>query len=138
MEVVAILVVIAATFAYRVVQDVGRALNPRAIRSQVQGGVVQGLGYALHDEITINPDGAFDQRGFETYLLPMAEDVVSVDIDLFEGAPSAGLLGTKGAGEVPILNVGAAVACAVANAIGKPVSRLPLTSPKVLALLTGR
>lgn len=124
--------------AYRVVQDVGRALNPRAIRSQVQGGVVQGLGYALHEEITINPDGAFDQRGFETYLLPMAEDVVSVDIDLFEGAPSAGPLGTKGAGEVPILNVGAAVACAVANAIGKPVSRLPLTPPKVLALLTGR
>ena len=124
--------------AYRVVQDVGRALNPRAIRSQVQGGVVQGLGYALHEEITINTEGAFDQRGFESYLLPLAEDVVPVEIDLFEGAPSVGPLGTKGAGEVPILNVGAAVACAVANAIGKPVSQLPLTPPRVLALMTGR
>ncbi len=124
--------------AYRVVQDVGRALNPRAIHGQIQGGVAQGLGYALHEEITINADGAFDQEGFETYHLPLAQDVIPVEFDLYEGAPSCGPLGTKGAGEVPILNVGATIACAVADATGKPVSALPLTPPKVMALIDGR
>lgn len=124
--------------AYRVVQDVGRALNPRAIHGQIQGGVAQGLGYALHEEITINAEGAFDQQGFETYHLPLAADVIPVEFDLYEGAPSCGPLGTKGAGEVPILNVGATVACAVASATGAQVSSLPLTPPKVMALLDGR
>jgi CO/xanthine dehydrogenase Mo-binding subunit len=124
--------------AYRVVQDVGRAINPRAVEAQIQGGVVQGLGYALHEEITIGDDGRIRQTGFETYRLPLAGDVLPVDMDLYEGAPSSGPLGAKGAGEVPILAVGAAVACAVADAVKRPVSRLPLTPPRVLALVLGR
>jgi len=123
--------------SYSVVQDVGRALNPRAIDGQIQGGVVQGFGYALHEEVTIDAQGRIAQSGFETYRLPLAQDVVPVTVDLYEGAPSIGPLGTKGAGEVPILNVGAAIACAVANATGKTVQRLPLTPPHVLALLSG-
>ena len=123
--------------SYNVVQDVGRALNPRAIAGQIQGGVVQGLGYALHEEITIGPDGRIRQTGLETYRVPLAEDVVPVEISLYEGAPSIGPLGTKGAGEVPILNVPAAIACAVANATGKRVQEIPLTPPRVLALLVG-
>lgn len=123
--------------AYRVVQDVGRAINPRAIRGQIQGGVVQGLGYALHEEITIGTDGSIDQRGFETYRLPLATDSVAVASDLYEGAPSLGPMGVKGAGEIPILNVAAVVACAVADATGRQVRRLPLTPPRVLGLLRG-
>ena len=122
----------------RVVQDVGRALNPRAIHGQIQGGVVQGLGYALHEEVTIGDNGRVCQNGFETYRVPLALDVVPVEISLYEGAPSIGPLGTKGAGEVPILNVGAAVACAVANATGKRIQELPLTPPRVLELLLER
>jgi CO/xanthine dehydrogenase Mo-binding subunit len=123
--------------SYSVVQDVGRALNPRAIHGQIQGGVVQGLGYALHEDVTIDANGRIAQSGFETYRLPLAQDVLPVSIDLYEGAPSIGPLGTKGAGEVPILNVGATVACAVANATGNRVQSLPLTPPRVLALLSG-
>ncbi len=123
--------------SYRVVQDVGRALNPRAIHSQIQGGVVQGLGYALHEEMYVGPEGRILQSGFETYRLPLALDVVPVEIELHEGAPSIGPLGTKGAGEVPILNVGATIACAVSRAIGKPVHALPLTPPKVMELIDG-
>ncbi|MBR1143133.1 xanthine dehydrogenase family protein molybdopterin-binding subunit [Bradyrhizobium sp. AUGA SZCCT0431] len=123
---------------YRVVQDVGRALNPRAIQGQIQGGVVQGLGYALHEEVTIGTNGRVNQSGFETYRVPLALDVVPVEISLYEGAPSIGPFGTKGAGEVPILNVGAAIACAVANATGKRVQELPLTPPRVLELLLDR
>jgi CO/xanthine dehydrogenase Mo-binding subunit len=124
--------------SYNVVQDVGRALNPRAIRGQIQGGVVQGLGYALHEEVTIGADGSVRQNSFESYRIPLALDVVPVGISLYEGAPSVGPLGTKGAGEVPILNVGATIACAVANATGKRVQELPLTPPRVLELILDR
>lgn len=123
--------------AYRVVQDVGRAINPRAIQGQIQGGVVQGLGYALFEDITLNDQGVMEQEGFESYRIPLALDVLPIEVDLHEGAPSVGPMGAKGAGEVPILNVGAAIACAVADAIGKPVSELPLTPPRVLAMLDG-
>ncbi len=123
--------------SYAVVQDVGRALNPRAIASQIQGGVVQGLGYALHEEISIGADGRVRQSGLESYRVPLAPDVVPVEISLYEGAPSIGPLGTKGAGEVPILNVAATVACAVANATGRRVQQLPLTPPRVLGMLLG-
>lgn len=74
--------------SYRVVQDVGRALNPRAIHGQIQGGVVQGLGYALHEEVTIGGNVRVRQNGFETYRVPLALDVVPVEINLCEGAPS--------------------------------------------------
>ncbi|MGC1352263.1 MAG: xanthine dehydrogenase family protein molybdopterin-binding subunit [Xanthobacteraceae bacterium] len=123
--------------SYRVVQDVGRALNPRAISGQIQGGVVQGLGYALHEEISIDAGGRVRQDSLETYRVPLAGDVIPVEISLYEGAPSIGPLGTKGAGEVPILNVGAAIACAVSNAIGRRVAELPLTPPRVLELILG-
>ena len=124
--------------SYKVVQDVGRALNPRAIHGQIQGGVTQGLGYALHEEHTIGEDGCIRQDGLETYRVPLALDTVPVEIDLYEGAPSIGPLGAKGAGEVPILNPPAAVACAVANATGCRVQQMPLTPPRVLGLLLGK
>jgi len=124
--------------SYRVVQDVGLALNPRAIHGQIQGGVIQGLGYALQEEISINENGAFAQKGFETYRIPTALDALPIEFVLHEGAPSCGPLGVKGAGEIPILNVGAAVACAVANATGQPVHQLPLTPPRVLQIIDGK
>lgn len=124
--------------SYTVVQDVGRAINPRAIFGQIQGGVVQGLGYALHEEITIDPNGRIRQESLETYRVPLAQDVVPVEISLYEGAPSIGPLGTKGAGEVPILNVAATIACAVSNATGRSVQEIPLTPPRVLELILGK
>jgi CO/xanthine dehydrogenase Mo-binding subunit len=124
--------------SYTVVQDVGRALNPRAIYGQIQGGVVQGIGYALHEDMSVGPDGRIRQNGFETYRIPLALDVVPVEISLYEGAPSIGPLGTKGAGEVPILNVASVIGCAVANATGKHVQETPLTPPRVLELLLDR
>jgi CO/xanthine dehydrogenase Mo-binding subunit len=123
--------------SYKVVQDVGLALNPRAIHGQIQGGVTQGLGYALHEELIIGQDGCIRQNSLETYRVPLALDTVPVEIDLYEGAPSIGPLGAKGAGEVPIMNPPAAVACAVANATGLRIQQMPLTPPRVLGLLMG-
>jgi len=124
--------------SYTVVQDVGRALNPRAIASQVQGGVTQGLGYALHEEITLDGEGCVRQTGLETYRVPLASDVVPVEVHLHEGAPSRGPLGAKGAGEIPILNVAATVASAIADATGCRPQQMPLTPPRLLAMLLGR
>ena len=121
--------------SYSVVQDVGRAFNPRAIQGQIQGGVVQGLGYALHEDMSVDEAGCIRQTGFETYRVPLAQDVVPVAVSLYEGAPSIGPFGAKGAGEVPILNVGATIACAVSSAIGRKVEELPLTPPRVLELM---
>lgn len=120
---------------YRVVQDVGRAINPRAITGQVQGGVVQGLGFALHEEVTFDERGKIRQSGFESYRVPLSGDIVPVRLDMYEGAPSFGPAGAKGAGEVPILNVPAAVACAVADAIGTAVDAIPLTPQRVLSTM---
>ncbi|CDX32181.1 Aldehyde oxidase and xanthine dehydrogenase molybdopterin binding protein [Mesorhizobium plurifarium] len=124
--------------SYKVVQDVGRALNPRAILGQIQGGVTQGIGYALHEEHTIGEDGCIRQNSLETYRVPLAQDTLPVEIELYEGAPSIGPLGVKGAGEVPIMNPPAAIACAVANATGCRVQQTPLTPPRVLGLMLGR
>ena len=124
--------------SYRVVQDVGRALNPRAVHGQIQGGVTQGIGYALHEEHTIGNDGRIMQDSLETYRVPLAQDTLPIEIDLYEGAPSIGPLGVKGAGEVPILNPPAAIACAVANATGRRIQQTPLTPPRVLGYLVGR
>ena len=123
--------------SYRSCRMSGARSIPRAIYGQIQGGVVQGLGYALHEEITIGENGRIRQAGLETYRVPLAQDVVPVEIDLYEGAPSIGPLGTKGAGEVPILNVPAVIACAVANATGQRVQEIPLTPPRVLELMLG-
>ncbi|PZR85488.1 MAG: aldehyde oxidase [Stutzerimonas stutzeri] len=121
--------------SYKVVQDVGLAINPRAVHSQIQGGVAQGIGYALHEEITIGDHGGMEQPGFEQYLVPLAADVLPVEIVLHEGAPSIGPMGAKGAGEIPIMNVGATVACAVTRATGVDVTELPLTPPRVLNMM---
>jgi CO/xanthine dehydrogenase Mo-binding subunit len=68
----------------------------------------------------------------------LATDTLPIEIDLFEGAPSIGPLGVKGAGEVPIMNPPAAIACAVANATECRIQQTPLTPPRVLGYLLGR
>jgi CO/xanthine dehydrogenase Mo-binding subunit len=96
---------------YRV-QTVGRAINPRAVQGQIQNGVVQGLGYALHEELTVGGDGRLEQAGVETYRLPLAGDAGPSARCCTRARRRSGRSGAKGAGEVPILNVGAAVAWA--------------------------
>lgn len=123
--------------SYRVAQDVGRAINPDAIRGQIQGGVAQGLGYALMEEISIADDGSIEQKGFGDYRLPLAGDVPAVISALHEGAPSYGPFGAKGAGEIPIMNVAAAIGNAISDALGEPISELPMTPPRVLMAAAG-
>jgi CO/xanthine dehydrogenase Mo-binding subunit len=116
---------------YAVVQDVGRAFDPAAIEGQVQGGVAQGIGYALFEELRLDR-GVVLESSLESYRLPTALDVPEVDVTLLEsGEP-------KGVAEPPIVPVAAAIANAVADAIGRPITQLPITPFAVLEALGRR
>jgi CO/xanthine dehydrogenase Mo-binding subunit len=119
---------------YVVVQDVGRAINPSGVRGQIQGGVAQGIGYTLYENIQI--EGArYQERKLETYRLPLALDVPDVEIALIENPEPNGPYGAKGVAEPPILPVPGAVANAVCDAIGRPLNRLPITPDDILDAL---
>lgn len=122
---------------YLVAQDVGRAINPLAIKGQIQGGVAQGIGYALYEDVRIE-DGRYLERNLESYRLPVAKDVPTVETVLLEHPDELGPFGAKGVAEPPIIPVAAAVANAVSDAIGKPINKLPITPWDVLAALDER
>jgi CO/xanthine dehydrogenase Mo-binding subunit len=119
---------------YAVAQDVGRAIDRRAIAGQVQGGVAQGIGYALFEELRL-VDGIVAETSLEHYRLPTALDVPPVDLTLLESSSSDDLTNAKGVAEPPIVPVAAAIANAVADAIGRPIRQLPITPFSVLEAL---
>jgi CO/xanthine dehydrogenase Mo-binding subunit len=121
---------------YAVAQDVGQAIDRRAIEGQIQGGVAQGIGYALFEELRL-VDGQVAETNLEHYRLPTALDVPRVDVTLLESPSPAGPRGAKGVAEPPIVPVAAAIANAVADAVGQPMSKLPIT-PFALLETTGR
>ena len=119
---------------YVVCQEVGRAIHPDAIAGQIQGGVAQGLGFALSERVDLD-HGRYVQRTFKAHGLPLAEDVPKVEMIVMEHADPAGPYGAKGAAEPPIVPVAAAVANAVSDAIGVPFDTLPITPEAVLEAL---
>ncbi|WP_420626703.1 xanthine dehydrogenase family protein molybdopterin-binding subunit [Candidatus Poriferisodalis sp.] len=119
---------------YVVCQEVGRAIHPDAIAGQIQGGVAQGLGFALSERVDLD-HGRYVQRTFKEHGLPLAADVPKVEMVVMEHADPAGPYGAKGAAEPPVVPVAAAVANAVADAIGAPIDTLPITPEAVLDAL---
>jgi CO/xanthine dehydrogenase Mo-binding subunit len=119
---------------YVVAQDVGKAINPMAIEGQIQGGVLQGIGYALYEDLRLK-DGIYLDRSFETYRMPTSLDAPPIDIILLEHPAPHGPFGAKGVAEPPILPVAGAVANAVSHAVGRPFDRLPITPFDVLAAI---
>ena len=121
---------------YLVAQEVGKAINPVGIAGQIQGGVIQGLGYALWERLDID-GGRYVQRSLETYGLPLAVDVPDVEAVLLEHEAAAGPYGAKGVAESPIVPVAAAIGNAVADAVGRPIDQIPITPEAVLDALGG-
>ncbi|MCY3948513.1 MAG: xanthine dehydrogenase family protein molybdopterin-binding subunit [Acidimicrobiaceae bacterium] len=119
---------------YIVCQEVGRAVHPDAITGQIQGGVAQGLGFALSERVDLD-HGRYVQRTFKQHGLPLAADVPRVEAIVMEHADPAGPFGAKGAAEPPVVPVAAAIANAVADAIGAPIDSLPITPEAVLDAL---
>ncbi len=119
---------------YAACHDVGRAINPMRVAGQIQGGAMQGLGYALTEDVA-SVDGYVQAALFANYLIPNAQDFPDVLVDIVESGEGKGPLGARGIGEPPIGNVAATIASAIADAIGVRPDRLPMTPERVLWLL---
>lgn len=115
----------------------GRILNAKTARSQLIGGLIWGVGSALHEEAVVDPRiGAFVTQDLVHYHVPVHADVPEVEAVLLdEFDPHANVLGSKGIGELGICGAGAAVANAVYNACGARVREYPITLDKVLPSL---
>ncbi len=116
-------------------QDVGRAIHPSYVEGQIQGGVVQGIGWALNEEYIYNKQGRLDNAGFLDYRVPVASDLPMIEPVLVTVPNPNHPYGVKGVGEVNICPPMAAIANAIENAIGKRMTELPMSPPRVLAAL---
>lgn len=114
------------------VQDCGLVVNPLTCRSQVNGGIIMGIGFALYEQRVMDArTGVVLNPNLETYKLPGAADIPEIDVTLLN-MPERGVIGV---GEPVTIPTAAAIANAVANAIGVRVASLPITPDKVLAAL---
>ena len=119
-----------------VAQDVGRAIHPSYVEGQMQGGVVQGIGWALNEEYIYNASGRLDNAGFLDYRCPVASDVPMIETIMVEVPNPAHPYGAKGVGEANICPPMAAIAAAIEQAIGKRMAELPMSPPRVLEALS--
>jgi xanthine dehydrogenase molybdenum-binding subunit len=118
---------------YIAVHDSGRIIHPEAARGQIIGGVVQGLGYALMEEIPIDPEsGAPLTLNLDSFKIPNLMDIPPIEPVLIEHPDPVGPYGAKALGEPPLVPVAAVIANAVYDATGVRIRELPITAEKVL------
>ena len=116
---------------YTVFQDVGRAISPDYVEGQLQGGAVQGIGWALNEEYIYDDKGRLENPGFLDYRVPVASDVPMIDVCMIEVPNPNHPYGVRGVGETPIVPPQAAVTNAVENAVGLRFRDLPVSPPKI-------
>jgi len=120
---------------YAIAQDVGRALNPALVEGQMRGGVAQGIGWALYEELRHDEHGQLLSGSFLEYAIPTAEKVPAIDTLLVEVPAPEGPFGAKGIGEAPVIAAPAAIANAIAAAVDVRLRELPMTAHRVWAAL---
>jgi len=113
-------------------QDVGKALHPQSVRGQIEGGILQGVGLAVMEELVME-GGVIKNPTFTDYLLPTILDAPAVEALLIEQDGSWGPFGAKGVGEPPTISSTSAVLAAIRDATGKPITRAPVR-PQDIAL----
>jgi CO/xanthine dehydrogenase Mo-binding subunit len=116
-------------------QDVGKAVHPDYVSGQMQGGVVQGLGWALNEEYVYADDGTLSNTTFLDYRMPTALDSPMTETVILETPNPGHPYGVRGAGEVSIVNPPAAVANAIYDAVGIRMNALPMSPKAVLEKL---
>jgi CO/xanthine dehydrogenase Mo-binding subunit len=119
-------------------QDVGRAIHPSYVEGQIQGGVVQGIGWALNEEYIYDAKGHLENPGFLDYRVPVASDLPMIEAVLVEVPNPSHPYGAKGVAEVNICPPMAAIANAIERAVGRRLTELPMSPPKVLAAIDAR
>jgi xanthine dehydrogenase molybdenum-binding subunit len=115
-----------------ITQDVGRAIHPSYVEGQLQGGVVQGLGWALNEEYFYDSRGTLRNIGLLDYRMPTCLDLPMIETVLVEVPNPNHPLGVRGVGEVSIVPPMAAVANAIYQAVGVRMTELPMSPPRVL------
>jgi nicotinate dehydrogenase large molybdopterin subunit len=116
---------------YVACHDVGRAINPQRVEGQIQGGAVQGLGYALTEKVVLEEGNNLSSL-FADYLILTAKDVPDIEAIVLEIAEGKGPFGARGIGEAPVGPTAAAIASAVHDALGVRLEELPMTPERVL------
>jgi CO/xanthine dehydrogenase Mo-binding subunit len=122
---------------YTVFQDAGRAVHPAYVEGQMQGGAVQGIGWALNEEYIYGADGRLQNAGFLDYRVPVASDLPKIDTVILEIPNPGHPYGVRGVGETPIVPPLAAVSNAVSRALGLRMTHLPMSPPRILAAVMG-
>ena len=120
---------------YTVVQDAGKAVHPDYVEGQMQGGAVQGIGWALNEEYVYDEHGRLENPGFLDYRIPVCSDVPMIDTVIVEVPNPTHPYGVRGVGETPIVPPMAAIANAVEGALGIRFTELPMSPPRVLKAL---
>ncbi len=118
---------------YTAIQDVGRAIHPSYVEGQMQGGVTQGIGWALSEEYIYDKNGCLENPGFLDYRIPVASDLPMIDTIMVEVPNPRHPFGARGVGEVPLIPPMAAVANAIFAATGIRLRDLPMSPPKLRA-----
>lgn len=112
--------------------DIGKAINPMGVEAQLEGGLVQGIGFTLLEDYVINKKtGVVETTNFTSYKIPSATDVPEIEIILVEDPDPTGPFGAKGCGEAGQVTIGPAIANAIYNAIGVRITDMPLTPEKI-------
>ena len=124
---------------YTIAQDAGTAIHPSYVEGQMQGGVVQGIGWALNEEYWYDELGAMRNATYLDYRIPTCYDVPMINTIIVEVPDPQHPYGVRGVGEVPICPPPAAIANAIYQAIGVRMCQLPMSPPRVLAqILNGK
>jgi CO/xanthine dehydrogenase Mo-binding subunit len=123
---------------YTAVQDVGTAIHPSYVEGQIQGGAVQGIGWALNEEYFYDDKGVMTNASFLDYRMPTALDLPMIDAVLVEVPNPGHPYGVRGVGEVPIVPPPAAIANAIYRAVGVRMEELPMSPGRVTAKLLAK
>ena len=120
---------------YTTAQDAGRAIHPSYVEGQMQGGVAQGIGWALNEEYVLNEDGSMENPSFLDYRMPVASDLPMIDTVIVEVPNPGHPYGVRGVGEVGIVPPIPAISNAIYDAVGHRFSDLPMSPVRVLAAI---
>jgi carbon-monoxide dehydrogenase large subunit len=119
---------------YVVVHDCGRVINPLVVEGQIEGGVAQGIGGAFYERLAFDAEGQLRNASFMEYLIPYATEVPEIEIHHIETPSPLNPLGVKGAGEAGVIPVGAVIGSAIEEALGVPITEMPLSPLKLFEL----
>jgi aerobic carbon-monoxide dehydrogenase large subunit len=119
---------------YVVVHDCGRVINPTVLEGQIQGGVAQGIGGAFYERLAYDAEAQLRNASFMEFLMPYATEVPDVVIHHQETPSPLNPLGVKGAGEAGVIPVGAVIASAIEEALGVPITEMPLSPLRLFEL----